>query len=36
VPHAPHEKGAHTAEVLAELGYDAETLARLRHFAVIA
>ncbi|MCB4324520.1 CoA transferase, partial [Alcaligenes sp. 13f] len=36
VPEAPHEKGADTAEVLAELGYDEPTLASLRESAVIA
>ncbi|WP_431876627.1 CaiB/BaiF CoA transferase family protein [Amycolatopsis sacchari] len=36
VPEPPHEKGADTAEVLAELGYDAPTLDSLRASAVIA
>ncbi|GAB3006855.1 CoA transferase [Amycolatopsis acidiphila] len=36
VPEPPHEKGADTADVLAELGYDEPTLASLRAAAVIA
>jgi alpha-methylacyl-CoA racemase len=36
VPEPPHEKGADTAEVLAELGYDEPTLVSLRASAVIA
>jgi alpha-methylacyl-CoA racemase len=36
VPEPPHAKGADTAAVLAELGYDESTLASLREAAVIA
>ncbi|WP_027935992.1 CaiB/BaiF CoA-transferase family protein [Amycolatopsis sp. ATCC 39116] len=35
-PEAPHEKGADTEDVLAELGYDAERVAALRAAGVIA
>ncbi|WP_037356252.1 CaiB/BaiF CoA transferase family protein [Amycolatopsis orientalis] len=35
-PEAPHEKGADTAEVLAELGYDDEGIATLREAGAIA
>ncbi|GAA3530442.1 CaiB/BaiF CoA-transferase family protein [Amycolatopsis ultiminotia] len=35
-PEAPHEKGADTAEVLAELGFDADGVAALRKAGAIA